>query len=725
MAKAKVISFFSLKGGVGKSVVALNTAVELSLLRKKVLFLDLDLKAPQDISKFMGLKSKYCLYDLTGNFEDFKTNKRDLANYLVQHESGLSFLPAISSFRHKGRLEPENVKKFMELFIERYDYLVIDAGSNLTDQLLAAFDLSNLIALVLTPDIASIYQTEWVIDTLQSLGYPLDMMKIVVNRAESEGGVSLAEVKLLLIPEIVSLLPSEGKRMGLSLNKGVPIVSDFPRAKISKAIKDLSQKFVSDNSLYIDKREWTGLSLDRKKISEDNHRDTDRYLADIGIEERPKLVSEEEDRLVSLKRRIHARLLKEINLKTVPIERIMGKSKTAEELKARAAKVISNIVAEEAKGFISSREVRKKIIKEILDESLGLGPLEDFLKNPEITEIMVNNKDQVYIERNGKVYLTTKKFISNNQVRVIIERILAPLGRRIDESSPYVDARLPDGSRVNAIIPPLSLTGPSLTIRKFAKKRLTITDLVERYDSLSKDMALFLKSCVHSRKNMLVSGGTGSGKTTLLNIISEFIPQGERIVTIEDSAELNLSHIHWIRLESRPPNIEGKGEIGVRELFRNSLRMRPDRIIVGEVRGQEVLDMLQAMNTGHDGSLSTVHANSTRDVMIRLDSMILMSGVELPIRAIREIISSALDLIVHTARMSDGTRKVIQITEVGDMRPDTSVELNSIFEFKQKGIDSQGKVLGDYIATGYVPTFYQEMLLKGLDIPKEIFKSKI
>jgi len=350
--------------------------------------------------------------------------------------------------------------------------------------------------------------------------------------------------------------------------------------------------------------------------------------------------------------------------------------------------------------------------------------LEDLLKDPTTTEVMVNNKDQVYIEREGKIYLTSKKFTGNEQVRIVIERILAPLGRRIDESVPYVDARLSDGSRVNAIISPLSLTGPTLTIRKFARQRYHMDDLINRFGSLTPEMAMFLDAAVKSRKNTLVSGGTGSGKTTFLNILSEYIPETERIVTIEDSAELKLNQIHWVRLESRPPNIEGKGEISIRDLFRNSLRMRPDRIIVGEVRGNEVIDMLQAMNTGHDGSMSTIHANTTHDVLIRLDSMILMSSVELPIRAIREMISSALNLVVQTARMSDGSRKVIAITEVIGMIDDMHVNLQDIFVYRQTGVDRKGKVEGYFTSLGYIPSFYDEIRARGIKLPREIFISK-
>ena len=313
-----------------------------------------------------------------------------------------------------------------------------------------------------------------------------------------------------------------------------------------------------------------------------------------------------------LKRRIHNRLIAELNLKRLD-SKVFSDIKKAKELRDKAEVMIANFLAEEAGSFISSPEVRRKLVKEILDEALGLGPLEDLLADQTITDIMVNNKDEVYIERMGKLELTSKKFISNEQVKTIIERIIAPIGRRIDESVPMVDARLPDGSRVNAIIPPLSLTGPTLTIRKFRKERFKIEELIE-LKTLNKAMGDFIKACVISRKNVIVSGGTGSGKTTVLNVLSAFIPHTERIVTIEDAAELKLSQEHWLRLESRPPNIEGRGSISIRDLFRNTLRMRPDRVIIGECRGIETLDMLQAMNTGHDGSMTTVHANSTHDV---------------------------------------------------------------------------------------------------------------
>ena len=422
---------------------------------------------------------------------------------------------------------------------------------------------------------------------------------------------------------------------------------------------------------------------------------------------------------MELKRRVHKRLIEELNLRNLDLN--FTDAAKIKEIREKTEKSIANSLAEESGALLSSFEVRKHLIKEIADEALGLGPLEDLIDDPEVSDIMVNNKDQIYVERLGKLELTSKRFISNEQVRQVIERIIAPLGRRIDESSPMVDARLADGSRVNAIVSPLSLGGPMLTIRKFSRDIFT-TDALMKFGSLNSEMAEFLKACVISRKNIIVSGGTGSGKTTALNVLSAFIPSNERIITIEDAAELKLSQEHWGRLESRPPNIEGKGAITIRDLFRNTLRMRPDRVIIGECRGAETLDMLQAMNTGHDGSMTTVHANSTQDVLSRLDSMILMTGTELPVRAIREMIASAVDLIVHTSRLSDGSRKVIQITQITGMKDEMHIGLQDIFSFRQTGVDSQGKVLGNFEPSGFIPTFIEDIRVRGIKLSDDIFK---
>ncbi|MBC7474997.1 MAG: CpaF family protein, partial [Candidatus Sericytochromatia bacterium] len=351
----------------------------------------------------------------------------------------------------------------------------------------------------------------------------------------------------------------------------------------------------------------------------------------------------------------------------------------------------------------------------IANEALGLGPLEDLLSDPDVTEVMVNGMDKIYVERKGKITLATRTFTDEKQLRVVIDRIVAPIGRRVDESSPYVDARLQDGSRVNIIIPPLAIDGASITIRRFPSKRLVMDNFVS-YGTLTQDMADFLASCVEAKLNIFISGGTGSGKTTLLNILSSHIPNDERIVTIEDAAELSLIQDHIVRLESRPQNIEGKGAVTIRDLVKNSLRMRPDRIVIGEIRGGEALDMLQAMNTGHDGSLATGHANTPRDAIARIETMVLMAGMDLPIRAIREQISSAINIIVQQSRMRDGSRKITKIVEITGMEGDI-ISTQDIFSYESRGNDEHGKMSGRFVASNIRPKVIDLFEDRGVKIP--------
>jgi pilus assembly protein CpaF len=386
------------------------------------------------------------------------------------------------------------------------------------------------------------------------------------------------------------------------------------------------------------------------------------------------------------------------------------------EVRRQIEDIFSRVVDEE--GLALTRAERVRMLEQITDEIIGLGPLEPLLRDESITEIMVNGPRQVYVERSGKLELTNVVFQNDDHVMRIIDRIIAPIGRRVDESSPMVDARLTDGSRVNAIIPPLSLVGPVLTVRKFSASPFTVEDLV-RFGTSTTEMFDFLRACVEARLNVFVSGGTGSGKTTTLNVLSSFIPNDERIITIEDAAELQLRQEHVVTLESRPPNIEGRGAIPIRELVRNSLRMRPDRIIVGEVRSGEALDMLQAMNTGHDGSMSTGHANSPRDMLARLETMVLMAGVDLPLRAIREQIASAVDLIVQQSRLKDGTRKIVNITEVQGMEGDVIV-MQDVFVFEQTGV-VEGRIQGRLKPTGIRPRFVEKFEVMGIRLPPGLF----
>ncbi|WP_175534723.1 CpaF family protein [Thiocapsa roseopersicina] len=365
-------------------------------------------------------------------------------------------------------------------------------------------------------------------------------------------------------------------------------------------------------------------------------------------------------------------------------------------------------------------QTRQRIIKEIQNEILGLGPLEGLLADPAISDILVNGPSQIYIERNGRLELSSARFDNDRHLMTIIDRIVSRVGRRIDESSPMVDARLPDGSRVNAIIPPLALNGAVMSIRRFSVDRLTMERLVE-LGELTPTVGRVLQAAVRGRLNILISGGTGTGKTTLLNVLSGFIPPDERVVTIEDSAELQLQQPHVVRLETRPPNIEGRGEVAQRDLVRNSLRMRPDRIVVGEVRGAEALDMLQAMNTGHDGSLTTIHANAPRDALTRIESMVAMSGVNLPSRPLRAQIASALDLVIQLERHEDGHRRVVSIQEINGVEGEI-ITMSEIFRFEREGIDRDGKVVGQFTATGLVPKFYEQIRKRGLDLDIGVFQ---
>ena len=402
------------------------------------------------------------------------------------------------------------------------------------------------------------------------------------------------------------------------------------------------------------------------------------------------------------------------------LRRVDVRNMDEDELRRITQALIAEIIASDTS--IAADIDRARLAKDLLNEVVGLGPLEDLLADPSVSEIMVNRFDEIYVERKGRLTKADIAFSTDQAVMGAIERIVAPIGRRIDESSPMVDARLKDGSRVNAVIPPLALKGCSITIRKFSKNKLVDQDMIN-YGSVTKEMMQFLKIAVDQAANIVISGGTGSGKTTLLNVMSNYIPDDERIVTVEDAAELQLAKPHLISLESRPPNSEGKGAITIRDLVKNCLRMRPDRIVVGECRGGEALDMLQAMNTGHDGSMTTAHANTPRDCIARLEVMTLMAGLDLPLRAIREQIASAVHMIVQQSRFPDGSRKVTHITEVTGMEGEI-VQLQDIFLFKQDGYDDQGKIKGQFVATGNIPDFCQELARRGIPVDLSIFQPK-
>ncbi len=722
---AEIISIFSPKGGVGKTFVAVNLAVALTqkLKDKKILVIDMDLEFPGDAATILDLDPHNDLTELSSDWQKGTYSPEQLNDYIIHYKNlNFDFVPFVlkKGSRFYNAIDDKFLFRIVNDLSQQYDYIIADNGRSYSKLLLAFFGLSNLILIITNPDILSVYKTKEAITILQSFYLPINMMKVVLNRSDSLGGVGWQEVMVALASDLIIRIPSEGRIVGFALNRRIPVMLDNKYCRVTAAFHKLAETLIAHPEFFIPTQSLTTFKSSFAIIQEEQFFSPNLSSVKPAFSTLPvdatKVNKEEE--FDKMKQRIHKRIIGELELKRYKVESDLSKDK---ELRQKTMAAITNALQEETGIVISSTEERQQIIKEITDEVLGLGPLEDLLDDPEISEILVNNEKQIYIERYGKLELTSKRFSSPEQVRKVIERIISPLGRRIDESTPLVDARLPDGSRVNAIIPPLSLTGPALTIRKFSRERLTISDLIQM-NTLNNSISEFIKACVLARMNIIVSGGAGSGKTTILNVLSEFIPDGERIITIEDAAELKLHHQHWVRLETRAPNIEGKGAVTMRELFSNSLRMRPDRIIIGECRSIETLDMLQSMNTGHDGSMTTIHANSTQDVISRLDSLILMSGVEIPLRAIHEMIASAVNIIIHTARLSDGSRKIIQVAEITGLTDDMQhIVLKDIFIFQQIDIDERGKVKGEFLSTGVIPGFYNDLKTRGIILPENMF----
>jgi septum site-determining protein MinD len=723
---SRLIVVFGTKGGIGKTVVATNLAVSLAKRTgKPVCLVDLDIMAMGDVAKMLGLNVARSVVDLVPMLKAASSPGLVLLDgVLAPHGDGVHVLQCLAHLRQLTLLDPKALTPLFALLKQRYEYVIVDGGKAFSEPLITAFDAANLILLVTSPDLISLYQTKEALQLLESLLFPSTMVRAVLNRAESRGGVGRQEVLAALPCEVIGEIPSDGRIVGTATNQGVPIPTAFGYTKVAEAFGKLAAALASRAELYV-------LSADGAEPARPPEA-TAALASGASTMWSPRLYTAQQargangapeeavDEFLLMKRRIHEKLVDELNLKRLDLAGMGNNTSQMLELRTKTEGVIANLLAREMSGVAISREQRVQLVKEIADEALGLGCLEELLADPTVTDILVNNKDQVYVERRGKLELSGKRFVSNDQVRAIIERIITPLGRRIDESSPMVDARLADGSRVNAIIPPLALKGPSLSIRKFSNIRYSHEDLI-KIGSLTPVMAQFIRAAVIARKNMIVSGGTGSGKTTMLNIVSAFIPDDERIITIEDAAELRLAQPHVVSLEARPPSVEGKGTITIRDLFRNTLRMRPDRIVIGECRGAETLDMLQAMNTGHDGSITTVHANSPKDVIARLDSLVLMSGVELPVATIRQMVASAIHLIVHTARLSDGTRKVMAISEVHGLSRDNEILFQDIFLFRQTGVSADGKVIGYHTATGQRPSFFTELKAKGIAVDESFF----
>jgi pilus assembly protein CpaF len=708
---SNLIAVMGGKGGVGKSVFAANLAYAfLKEMRAKVLLIDCDPRSCGDQNFITGIRPLKTVMDLA-TFSGAITAQA-VPTIVTMHASGLGFIGAVNGPDQPFFVQPDLLRKQLYSLSQHFKYIVIDIGSETGPLQLAIVEDATAILMVTTPEVLVVNQTRRSVNDLMTASVPGEFIQVVVNKA-ARTGLDVNAIQTSLRRPVMAQIPQDDMTATAALQKSVPFVIGSPTQPISAAYHDLVRKL-------------TGGVLQKLKTAARPKMTAPVAAAGAAVETGPQLSMEKSrkpqrkrpiDPLTLLKMQVHSALIKEMDLKKDIVNSEDDPMK-ARELRNKTQRVISELTDRLSPGL--QRDDRSRVIKETLEEALGLGALEELLADPAVTEIMVNGCDMIYVEKHGKLTLSNVTFTSNLQLRIVIERIVSPLGRRIDERTPYVDARLPDGSRVNAIIEPLSIDGPSLTIRKFPAERITDNDYVGRFGSMTRPMMDFLKVCVEQGLNIIISGGTGSGKTTLLNVLSSFIPINERVITVEDAAELQLKQDHVVRLETRPANLEGTGEISIRDLIKNSLRMRPNRIVVGECRDGAALDMLAAMNTGHDGSMTTVHANTPREAIARLETLCLMAGMDLPAKAIREQIAGAVDLIVQISRMSDGSRKLMSITEVVGMQGDT-VTLQEVFRFKEEGFDKNRKIIGQFQALGLIPTFIETFEQRGIIVPRDLF----
>jgi pilus assembly protein CpaF len=678
MSAAPIVVLINAKGGSGATTLALESARALKRANDSVALVDADLSGRRTLS---------VLLDAVRQFDA----NRSVGIYSVITTNGMTAVELTDSLDNGFALRTDEVDSLIDKLTQQHGAVIVDSPTPFSTAVRPLIARASRYAVVLEPNLLGTSAARTLIGDLTKFGIPLSRIWIVTNLRGGRAEIAARELERALGGTVIAEIPGKGDRNYI------------------KAIESLAQRIRSApieppvSTLRASSSMAASGPVASQPINVPSGSNGSTAVAEA------KIVRPTNERRDRLKADIHEQITKRIDV--VAASRAHTDGQKIAELRAQISEVTSQLLAERLD--IETVEERIELQQEIIDELLGLGPLEDLMRDPAVSEIMVNGFDTIYVERGGRITLTDRKFNDERHLRTIIERIVAPLGRRIDESSPMVDARLPDGSRVNAIIEPIALNGSTITIRRFGKRRLTMDDLI-RFGSIVPEATGLLKAMVEARLNIVVSGGTGSGKTTFLNILSNYIPSHDRIVTIEDAAELTLSQDHVVRLESRPPNIEGKGSVTIRDLVKNSLRMRPDRIVVGECRSGEALDMLQAMNTGHDGSLTTLHANTPRDALSRMETLVLMAGFDLPVRAIREQIASAVDAIVQIERLRDGSRKVTSITEVVGMEGDI-VTMQELIRYQAHGIDADGKVVGEFQYTGVQPHYTSRFEEAGVD----------
>lgn len=720
---SKIIAFFGPKEGAGKTTLVLNLALGWAGIQKRpVLIVPLDPLAREEHNFYLDIKKPVTVVDILQTLGN--TNIAVVGGLLrgkiSMSQWGVGILPLGRTHTQISSLSPKILIPILSRLSQTFD-IFLDVDSSFAMQSFA-FDLADKVFWVSNATRTHLNSTVQLFNDYKEKLYPMDRVSVICNSYDMPGSIPYEEVERFyssLGREVDVFLPWDENVMATSNRKEVEIIvnpqSEWVKglrlvlAKIrdlKPAPKDWTASVTDEEFTQAAKDVWSPVLFDDGKTGAANDH--------IGApeEEAGKTKMSFWD---DLKQKIHKEVVHTLEIEHIVIS---DESSASEQTRKRVAAIVDDILQKQP-NLQFSRDQRARFTSELLDEILGLGPLEVLMRDPAVTEIMVNAFDKIFIEQKGKLTLTKYKFRNNEQVVQVIKRIVAPLGRRIDESVPLVDARLKDGSRVNAIIAPLAVSGPTLTIRRFSSKPFGPEDYY-RFGTISPECMEFIKKCVKIRKNIIVCGGTGTGKTTFLNAISGYISNNERIITVEDTAELRLQQPHWVSLESRPPNVEGKGAITIQDLVKNCLRMRPDRIVVGECRGGEALDMLQAMNTGHEGSLTTIHANTPRDGLSRLEAMCMQTGADLPIFAIREMISSAVNMIVQLSRFSDGSRKVTYITEMHGQK-DGKILSTDLFRYVQTGVDENGKVQGMFAPTGNLPTFFEDFAAKGQPVPEEVF----